>query len=482
MNSTTKQLLIIILFISIVSLCFANGEEDEKMGGSIIVGATTMNGQNFQQIGLRADLPFWKIGFGLDIQLYIDDQGNVRKEDWDEFQDYLDKIYYIRWAHKGDPFYLKVGGLENSTLGYGIAVDNYSNMIQYPTYKRIGMESSFQFDKIGGELFINNFKEFLQDNPGMVLGLRGTYQTMGKLKIGGFLASDFNEYNGLFDTDNDGYPDAIDKYPNDKDLVVEREKWEQDLAGYPNADITLQTLFDAGIVDSTKREGLPQYADSSSTVTIMGMDAGYALLETDLLKLDVYTQIAKIINYGSGFSFPGVRFKIGPVTATAEYRHANEKFLFGYFNQTYEIERARTFGSHIIKKSQFLDTIEAMNGYYAGLSFDLFKLVVLSVNYQDLRGDSLCAKSLRGSVSIKENLIPKVSTAKVYYSQDNVNDLSEYKTPSTIMGYVIGFNISDGVSINFDHRYTFEDRNGDGKIQGKDETIKSVSIFTAIKF
>lgn len=474
-------LLMVTLFI-VITFCFAEEEKTDKIGGSVIVGATTLNGQNFQQLGLRADIPIWKLGFGLDIQLYIDDQGNIREEDWDEFQDYLDKVYYIRWAKKGDPFYLKVGGLDNSTLGYGIAVNNYSNMVQYPTYKRIGMESSFQLGKIGGEIFINNFKELMQDKPGMVMGLRGTYQVIGKLKVGGFLASDFNEYNGLFDTDNDGYPDAIDRYPTDDQLVVERDYWAQKLAGRSDSLQTINTLIEIGELDPTTQADLPQYADSSSTVTIIGVDAGYALLETDLAKLDVYAQAAQIVDYGFGFSFPGVRFKLGPVTATAEFRHANEKFLFGYFNNTYELERARTFGTQVIKKSQLLDTVGAMNGFYAGLSFDLFKLMVLSVNYQDLQGDSLNAKSLGGALSIKEKLIPKIATAKAYYSQENVDDISELKTPSTIMGYVIGMEVSGGVSLNVDNRYTFEDRDGNGKIEGSDETIKSISIYTAIKF
>ncbi|MBP7563866.1 MAG: hypothetical protein KA886_08780, partial [Candidatus Cloacimonetes bacterium] len=265
--------LISMTLILCLSLGFLYAQDNEdKMGGSVIIGATTINNTNYQQIGLRADLPIWKLGFGLDIQLYIDDQGNIREEDWDEFEDYLDKVYYIRWAKKGDPFYLKVGGLENASLGYGIILNNYSNMVQYPTYKRIGMETSMKIGPVGTELFINNFKEAFADKPGMVLGARASYDLpVFKLVAGASFASDFNEYNGLFDTDGDGYPDAIDAYPNDKKFVTQRDKWALDLQGLPNTNEIIDTLVARGVIDSTQTQYLPKYKEMTSTVSIVGV-------------------------------------------------------------------------------------------------------------------------------------------------------------------------------------------------------------------
>ncbi len=479
MRMRTLFSIVLILCLSIGMLCAQDTED--KMGGSVIVGATTINNTNYQQIGLRADLPIWKLGFGLDIQLYIDDQGNIREEDWDEFEDYLDKIYYVRWAKKGDPFYLKVGGIENASLGYGIILNNYSNMVQYPTYKRIGMESSMKIGPVGTEIFINNFKEAFADKPGMVLGTRATYDLpIFNLVAGASFASDFNEYNGLFDTDGDGYPDAIDAYPNDKSFVTEKDKWRHNLIGATDVEGTIATLVSNGVIDGTETDSLPKYKEMTSTVSIVGVDLGLPLISTDLMKLDIYAQAAQIIDYGFGFAFPGVKFNLGPVSAYAEFRHAGEEFLFGYFNSTYEIERARTFGKQVVTKKQMLDNVEAMDGFYAGLGVDMFKWAYLNIGYQDLKGDNMNAKTLNGDLNITK--VPKLSTAKAYYSQDNVDDLSEWKTPSTIMGYVLGYEISSGVSMNFDYRFTFEDKDGNGKIAGDDETNKTISIYTAIKF
>lgn len=470
----------IISIVAALLLCASLLSAQESMSGSVIIGATTINNTNYQQIGFSADIPIWKLGLGLDIQLYIDDQGNVREEDWDEFQDYLDKIYYVRWGHKGDPFYVKVGGLENASLGYGIILNNYSNMVQYPTYKRIGMESSLKIGDIGAELFVNNFKEALADKPGMVLGARATYDLPFKLVAGASFASDFNEYNGLFDTDGDGYPDAIDAYPNDKRFVTDIDKWRYNLQGATDIENTIAVLIANDIIDGTERDSLKKYGDMNSTATVVGVDLGLPLIQGDLVELDIYTQAAQIIDHGFGFTLPGIRFKLGPVTTYAEYRHANEEFLFGYFNHTYEIERARTFGKDVITKKELLKSVEAMNGYYAGMNANLFDWAYFFIGYQDLKGDNINAKSLNGEFGI--TAVPKLSIAKAYYAQNNVHDFTEWKTPSTIMGYVVGYEISSGVSMNFDTRFTFEDKDGNGKINGDNETNKSISIYTEIRF
>ena len=121
-----------------------------------------------------------------------------------------------------------------------------------------------------------------------------------------------------------------------------------------------------------------------------------------------------------------------------------------------------------------------MDGYFAGIHTNLFDLAFLNLGYQDLRGDTTNAKSINGEFGI--TAIPKLSIAKAYYAQNNVHDFTVLKTPSTIMGYVFGYEISSGVSINFDTRFSYEDKNGDGKIKGDNETNKSISIYTEIRF
>ena len=57
------------------------------------------------------------------------------------------KIYYVRWGSRYDDFYFRVGALESVTLGYGALVDGYSNAMEYPQIKKLGLDLIYGTDK-----------------------------------------------------------------------------------------------------------------------------------------------------------------------------------------------------------------------------------------------------------------------------------------------------------------------------------------------
>jgi hypothetical protein len=457
----------------------------ETVTASAVAGAINVDGKNYQQIGIRAEFPIGKFGLGIDCQLLFDDQGNVRKEDWDEFEDYLNLIYYVRWAHKGDPFYTKVGGLDFSSLGYGIILNGYTNMIEYPTYKRIGMEMSFESEKLGGELFLNDYKELIADKPGLLVGARLTYKVFGDLTIGVTVVKDFNEYNGLRDTDGDDVPDEIDYDMDNEEIATELDYWT---IGKNAQSDTIELMIRDGLIDPTTKKELQTYFNEKlSTSTVFGADISYPLLKRDGMTLDIYGQAAKIKDFGWGFSAPGLRLLLGPIKFLAEYRYSQDEFLFGYYNSTYELERATFIKKEdsswdIITKEMTLKTVEKMDGYLVGAGANLGNIVEINASYQDLSGSNDTNRSIYGEIKLNKNVVPKISTAKLYYYQNNVENFSEWKTPGTVMGYIIGFGLTSGASVNFNFRYTFEDKNGDGIIDGEEETLKSIGIGTTVVF
>ena len=90
-------------------------------------------------------------------------------------------------------------------------------------------------------------------------------------------------------------------------------------------------------------------------------------------------------------------------------------------------------------------------------------------------------KSLRGELVLNKDLLPMLSKAKAYYVQNNVEKL-EWKTESTVIGAVVGIMFGENVSIDFNYRITYEDKNGDGKIKGDDEEITNISVSTSALF
>jgi hypothetical protein len=67
-------------------------------GAGGVVGAVTVDGVTYSQIRLRPEIEFGKLGVGLDIDLLIDSDGKIRQEDWNDWKDYLGKLFYIRYG------------------------------------------------------------------------------------------------------------------------------------------------------------------------------------------------------------------------------------------------------------------------------------------------------------------------------------------------------------------------------------------------
>ena len=130
-------------------------------------GAVTIDGKIWNQVALRPIIPIGKVSVALDIVFYIDQNGNIHDDEWD-FSDgkksknsIIDKIYYIRYGKKWDPFYFQVGALDNVTLGKGILVNRYTNTILYPQVRKVGMDIKFKVSGFNVYGFTNDFKENL---------------------------------------------------------------------------------------------------------------------------------------------------------------------------------------------------------------------------------------------------------------------------------------------------------------------------------
>ena len=154
-------------------------EPKKPFGMGLGVGSVTIDGVLYNQVALRPEINIGKIGIGLDLVVYIDNKGNVREDDWDFKSDpsrIFDKILFLRWGEESDPFWVKFGSLDNVTLGYGGILSGYSNMMEFPEVRRIGLNTGVNIAGIGGQLFMSNMKDF--SRGGTLLGLRGTYKAV----------------------------------------------------------------------------------------------------------------------------------------------------------------------------------------------------------------------------------------------------------------------------------------------------------------
>ena len=85
------------------------------MTGGLNAGTVTVDGKQWTRIAVCADIPVWKFGVGLDVELFLDDKGNVSDKGW-QFNPHdkipstiLRKIRYLRFNHETDKVFAKVG-------------------------------------------------------------------------------------------------------------------------------------------------------------------------------------------------------------------------------------------------------------------------------------------------------------------------------------------------------------------------------------
>lgn len=459
---------------------------NEKFSGGAYIGSVSLDGKNYQQIGLNADVPLGKFGFGMCLEFNIDADGNIRKQDWDDWQDYLDKFWYIRYGFKGDPFYARLGGLNYTFLGYNSIVNGYSNMVQYPDIKRYGLEGSFKTERLEGEYFLNDFKELIPGSSdrksSAVMGARVAFNPLWKFKIGVSFVTDLNQYNGLKDSDGDAYPDVFDDYAFDKHYHSEYDRYVAALGGDANAVTQADALVADGLITHNNNISV---ANMSQSVSIAGADIGFPVFDFQNFKMDVFSDVSVIFGRGWGISLPGFRaqFFKNMLNLTASYRIQSKEFIFGYFDQTYELNRAVVFNNNIITKYDQLKSItNDMQGVYVALDADFFGMGGASARYLDMRGSqSMRKQSLFGEAYVTKKLLPFFSQARVFYAQNNVDKISSLKSPNAIAGAVLEYT-TGGMTFGLNWRLSFQDKNGDGRISGSAETIKTFGMSAGMKF
>ena len=455
----------ILLLFSDPSRAIANEGLGLSMNGA--VGATVINGVSYQFFSLRPDVSIGKFGIGLDLSLYFDADGNIRKEDWDQAADIVEKIYYVRWGQPGDPFYIRVGNLAPVTLGYGLIMRRYSNAIEWPSVRRVGMQSQVKVGSVGVETVVGNFREI--KTPGLVAA-RVTYEMdlVLPVQFGGIIAYDGNQYLGAKDEDNDGIPDRNDVFPGKNDGNFARQIESE--VGRVNAE----RLIAIGAIPDIYNLP-PTIQDLKDPVTIFGLDVGVPLIRGEKFNIWTYAQAAQIVDYGMGIAAPGVIFTMGPFHAGAEYRIFARKFRGDFFDMSYETGRVvwdEALDSLRTKEST-LDSIPSANGIWADAGMTFFGLLDIYGSYQNMSYDGgESTQSIYTSAGLKGRLIPKITTAEAYFMQPDAKDLFNTKSDGTVIGYKVGYEIGQGVSLIYDNKSIYH--NG--------KATKIMTIETALTF
>ncbi len=457
-----------------------------NMGGS--VGSVNIRDDQYTQIRLLPEVTFGKIGIGLDIEFLIDQNGQIREEDWDDWQDYLNKIYYIRYGQRGDRIFGRIGGFPSYTLGHGLIMKNYSNMLQYPEVRQIGLQLGGTLPVMDTQLEI--FSSNITENE--ILAARGSLLPLSNtdifllknLRLGGSIVTDRDQYGGLsdeaiasipIDTDEDGIFDADDIDPDGNGKYT-----MENLIEYGVDEDLISYLEDEGLIAET--EDLDELDLDEKSITAVGVDYTLPLIQKKLFTLGHYAELAHILEHKSGLVFPGFYSKFLIFNMNLEYRIFQDDFAPAYFNNIYDQQRATLSGDSISIKEDILAERVKSNGWFGSLTTNLFNTLYVTVAYEDMYADTTHYKSIWGEANIQQRIIPKLNRASIKYSQTDFDKLEHFKTPNAYIQGEVGYALGTNTELVAKYQQRYIDYDDDGKINDDEETITTMSFGVEFRF
>lgn len=375
-------------------------------GGSSFDGGLTVtqiDDQWYAGMTLNPELNLGKVGVGLNIPiLYGLDDKSIRTEIFEDGVGVARLITYLRLGvQKTDPIYFKVGQLNNTMIGFGGLVNNYTNSTSFEK-RKVGIHYDF--------------------NVKGLVGIDGLY-------------SDFNfsSLNLL----------AVRPY-------IRPMAW---------SSIPIVKTFEIGTTfmkdnDQTKLTSTDStfttYGLTSEGIGAFGLDAGLTLLRVPFIQIDLFATYSKLnvqsdsldqiiasstlstldngFQDGSGASV-GLNFRfhfiadILALDARIERLNYTEHYLPQFFDATYEINKDAKIAS--------LLSAEEMSGIYGSLTGHILKKVEIG-----------------GSLMIPDNISAETpATVRVHADLDRLADKFSFH------GSYIKGNLTDlGDAFTFDEQ------------------------------
>ncbi len=326
-------------------------------------GYTNIGGESVIGFRVQPDLQIGKLGIGLDIPVQFSITN--KKFRTEEFQDgvgLMRMIRFLSWGTKKmDDYYIKVGDLTGSFLGYGMLINNYSNSISVDK-RKIGVDLDFCFGKMWG---IEVLYSDLNVKSLNLIGIRPYIRPLGRTGIPIIKTWDIGvQY--VTDRDRTGSMLSTDMTSNHNTFIgtggVNAEAIDMGVTLLNLPMVRLQAFTSAARLERNKSSVLSQALHDSIN---NGGNAEYIM--------DVQNYEKNGAGYGisAGLDF---KFKflgnILRLDARAERLWYTNNFIPHFFDVSYEMNKDARIMEAVTAKAQ--------KGYYAELGLMVLSKIMVS--------------------------------------------------------------------------------------------------------
>jgi hypothetical protein len=428
MRSTARVLpLSIALVLLLTAFAAAQDGGGFDFGFDLGIGVETFNevtdtGESeqitWQTLSLNPDFAVGKFGIGLDITLhyrFTGGEGNefeVRRKDWvpsEEFtflELYLPMFRYVRWGMRGEPLYVKLGSIDDATLGNGFIMGNYANTLFLPEQRIFGLAFDldgrlFNFPYVGFQSFFGNLAHI------DVIAGRLFVRPLSWLSVP--IIKNL-ELGGTFATDRDPYYHVQAEGPED------------------------------------------------AAVSVFGADFRLPILTNAAVSLTTFGDIAfENENTGGMLGFGGRLFGFLPYVA--QLRFLGDNFLPAYFGPTYDVYRVEQYE---VATSEDV-VMDGTVGWFASTGFSILEdRLALNIG---MDGPFMAAEDreednwthwphLRGVLIVGEGLLPGFYL-NASYDKKNIQSFADLVDPTdAVIGAAINYKTGPAViTLEYDVRY-----------------------------
>lgn len=354
-----------------------------RYSSSTMFGKVEVDSVRYTQIRLIQEFNYKKWGVGLDLDFLFNKNYHLRESDWDHLDNVLEKIYYFRYAETGDPLHFHIGGFPRYSVGNGLIMLNYSNMYYYPDLRHNGL-------LIGGKIpvmfepEIEIFSSDILKNDILSLQTRfkplpdSTLKILDQAHIGFSVFADRNQYSNMRHT-----------LPDELDYLIPKKK---------------------------------------DAVTIVSVDYNQPLKRTEKAEYGIYSELAHMIDNGTGSILPGIYADFGYLKVNLEYRTNGDRFEPGYFDYHYEEERAvqdtlSDGAPNLTTKEEALQQRKSSYGFYGKVQGVIAERIKAMFAWQNMYGDDLKnGKSMWFTLNV-DTRYKRLENVAFAYSKTNVGEL-----------------------------------------------------------
>lgn len=445
--------------------------------GTIVLPDPENPGQQkiYSTFTINTEFTFGNIGIGVYAPIIFDPArgGLFEPENWYNYEEYnlkfddfdstlksindiLIKIKYFRINHHDDPFYLKIGNIDDFVIGNGMNMYNYSNMLSFPETRYIGLQLKGEFGVFVFDLMADNVVD-----P-KIVGLRPGIK----------LSKSFPLQIGV-------------EFVGDITAISEDETSINPVIGAAGAGLILPIIPNNDILT------IFAFADASTNF----------YWYSNSLPSDLQTNNIKAMGILPGFgAFAGLRGNILFIKYRFEYRYLAGEYIPQMFGPTYEMEREsyytyflntlKSFDSENFNIEELMDN--ALSGLYFGAQFSIIRNLIHGeasyVHYfvDPDQGSEVVGDTLKASIVLEDGLIDKVSgdisiirpNWDVTQIINGTEGFFESFLKELVMDANLGYEVDKGIKfiVNYHIFYIYNETTGEYEQQ------MSYAVYTQLSF